>query len=70
MRDLFHRVGATEVAVAKLEVASDDHTKELDDIKPRLRKVEYTIAKILGACIVGSALGNILLTKLTGCIGP
>lgn len=69
MRDLLHRVGATEVAVAKLQVSTQDHKDTLDELEPRVRKIEYLAAKVIGACIIGSALGNVLLSQLMGCNG-
>jgi hypothetical protein len=64
VRDIFHRVGATELAVAKLETRTDVHEVRLDDHEPRIRKNEHLIAKIIGACIAGSALGNVILSLL------
>lgn len=70
MRDIIHRTGATELAVARLQTTVVEHETRLGDHEKRHRKMEHIVSKILGACILGSAIGSVLLTKLTGCINP
>lgn len=65
MRDIIHRIGASEVAIAKLQISTADHATTLADHEPRIRKVEHLQAKIIGACLAGSALGNIILSLIT-----
>lgn len=69
MQGLMQRVGTLEVSVAKLQVSDNANTKAIADHEPRIRKSEYLIAKIIGACLAGSALGHLVLSKLTGCTG-
>jgi hypothetical protein len=64
VKDLFHRVGAVEVAVTRLETTQDVLVKADSDKETRIRSLEHLTAKVVGGAIVGSALGGWLLSKL------
>ncbi len=64
LKEIVHRTGMTELAVARLQAEAEltaDH-------EPRIRRLEGMAAKVMGAAFVGSFIVP-LLTKLAGCGG-
>lgn len=68
MRDLFHRLGTVELAVADAHKDVVEVVKDVADHESRLRKLEHLTAKVVGGAIVGSALGGWILSQLGGCV--
>lgn len=64
MKDIFHRLAATEIAITRVEAVQDNLVKADADKEVRIRSLEHLTAKVVGGAIVGSALGGWILSKL------
>lgn len=67
-RELRHRVGVVEIATAVLQTKVGGLEAAKEDFEARLRPMEWLRAQVTLAAILGSSIGGLLLSKMTGCV--